>query len=59
MKAVSSSEEYDAEAVAWAIKKLRNFGVAQSAIDNALMMDRLELMHRQMAAQPAAEGEGK
>lgn len=34
----------DYEALAWAIQKLKNFGVANDTQENALMMDRLELM---------------
>lgn len=34
----------DYEALAWAIQKLKAFGVANNTMENALMMDRLELM---------------
>lgn len=34
----------DYEAIAWAVRKLTAFGVANSTEENAMMMDRLELM---------------
>ncbi len=38
---------YDAEAVGWALTKLRAFGVANNTMENALMFDRLEAMHQE------------
>lgn len=40
----------DLEAIAWAYNKLQAFGVANSSMDNAMMMDRLNLML--LTAQP-------
>lgn len=39
-------EELDTEAIAWALQKLRNFGVVDNTMDNAMMADRLEAMLR-------------
>ena len=36
--------EADVEAVAWAYRKLLDYGVANTTDENALMMDRLKLM---------------
>ena len=43
---LKSASQPDYEAIAWAIKKLSAFGVHQSTMDNAMMVDRLELMLR-------------
>lgn len=43
-KDLESVVEADIEAIAWAYQKLCNFGIQNSTEDNAMMMDRLNLM---------------